>query len=116
MEKKIEVYYDGMCNMCTASMRALEKSSQGPVFKAIDVTKGTLPPGKDETAALHDMHAVDEQGNIYVGAEAILRILGEYPRWRWLARLGGIWGIRHLLHIAYRIVASHRRRFNSVVK
>lgn len=66
--------------------------------------------------ALHNMHAIDEAGRIYAGGDAILRILEEYPRWRWLARVGRVWGIRHLVYVAYRIVATHRRRFNSIVR
>lgn len=116
MEKKIEVYYDGQCNMCTATMDSLQKSSHGGAFEMIDVTKGQLPPGVDMTGALHSMHAIDDAGKVYVGGDAFLRILEEYPRWRWLAKIGRIWGIRHIVSAVYRVVATHRRRFNSIVR
>lgn len=116
MEKKIEVYYDGVCKMCTGAMDALGKSSQGSKFQHIDVTRGVLPPGQDMQAALRNMHVVDEAGRVYVGADGILRILEEYPRLRWLTRVGKLPGIRHLIYAAYRMVAAHRRRFNSIIK
>lgn len=116
MEKKIKVYYDGECHMCTATMDSLRKTSQGETFHPVDVTKGELPPGVDMSGALHNMHAIDDAGNVYVGGDAVLRILEEYPRWRWLARIGRLPGIRHLMYGVYRLVATHRRRFNSIVK
>jgi predicted DCC family thiol-disulfide oxidoreductase YuxK len=116
MEKKIHLYYDGECHMCQVTMDSLQKSSQGTSFAPIDVTKGDVPPGVDMAGALHSMHAIDEGGRVYVGGDAILRILEEYPRWRWLAKVGKVPGIRHIVAFVYRIVATHRRRFNSIVK
>lgn len=116
MDKKIELYYDGECHMCQATMDTLQKSSKGDTFKAVDITKGTLPPGVDVRGALHNMHAIDGAGTVYVGGDAVLRILEEYPRWRWLARIGRLPGPRHVIYGVYRIVARHRRRFNSIVK
>jgi predicted DCC family thiol-disulfide oxidoreductase YuxK len=97
-------------------MNAVTQSSQGGKFQRIDVTKGKLPPEKDMAAALYNMHVIDAGGHVYAGADGILRIIEEYPRWCWVARVGKIWGFRHLAHGLYRVVASHRRRFNSLIK
>ena len=102
--------------MCTVAVSSLGKSSRGEAFYPVDVTKGELPRGVNMSGALHDMHAVDDAGNLYVGGDAMLRILDEYPSWRWLARFVRIPGIRHLFYGVYRLVATHRRRFNSIVK
>lgn len=116
MDKKIDLYFDGECEMCTVAMDKLTKSSRGATFRPVDITKGDLPPGVDMRGALHNMHAIDDAGKVYAGGDAVLRILEEYPRWRWLAALGKLPGIRHLIYGGYRIVATHRRRFNSLVK
>lgn len=116
MEKKIEVYYDGVCKMCTGAMNAVENSSQGAKFERRDVTQGSLPPGQNLDAALYNMHVVDETGRVYVGADGILRIIEEYPRWRWIAAVGKLPGVKHLIYGVYRVVAAHRRRFNSILK
>jgi predicted DCC family thiol-disulfide oxidoreductase YuxK len=115
-QEKLSIYYDGLCTMCTATMRKLQDSSQGDSFHMADVTKGERPPGMGEDEALHSMHVIDERGVTYKGGAAVIRILAQYPRWRWFARIAGLPGVRRIVCLLYRFVATHRRRFNSLVR
>ena len=115
-KKNISIYYDGQCNMCTVTMNSLQKSSQGAHFHTVDVTTGEHPEGVNPEEALRHMYVVDQNGQKYTGADGFIRILEEYPRWRWLVGVARLWGIRHMLRIAYFIVSTHRRRFNSLVR
>lgn len=109
-DRKIEIFYDGTCNLCSGMVERIDKSSKKESFEARAVSEEQLPHGIDHEAAMRDVHVVDETGRIYAGAEAVLRILDEYPRLQTLARIGRFPGIKHLLAILYRVVAMTRYR------
>ncbi len=106
-EPKIRVYYDGACRGCSAAAGAIERSSKAPRFALKDAHK-ELPASVDMEDVMYDVHVVDEQGNTYRGAEGIARILEEYPRWRWLARLARAPVFRWFAVGTYRVVADNR--------
>ena len=107
-DKKIHIYYDGVCNLCSGLMDTVEKSSQGAKFERIDVTQGNLPPGKSYREAMHDMHVVDKDGQVYRGAQAVLKIFEQYPHLRWMATIGRVPGMGLVATVLYRIVAETR--------
>ena len=104
---KISVYYDGTCNLCNSGIRTI---SGNETFDTKDVTEGTLPPSISYEAAMRDMHAVDETGRVYKGADAVLRIAQVYPRLRWLGSIGRLPIIRQILQGMYWIIARTRYR------
>jgi predicted DCC family thiol-disulfide oxidoreductase YuxK len=106
---KIEVYYDGTCPMCTAFVGAVEESAQGEKFAKEDVTKGNLPTGATFDDVWKEMYVV-EDGVQYRGADAVLRIMREYPVWRPLAWIGSLPGFNWCAHCIYRVVAANRHR------
>ncbi len=106
--KKLHVYYDGTCRMCTGVMDTLSASSKSEVFFGVDATKGALPPDISHDAAMKHIHVVDELGKKYIGAEAFLRIMEEYPRWKWCVRIGRLPIVKQLLDVGYWIVARNR--------
>jgi len=106
--KKIHIYYDGMCNLCSGLMDTVENSSKGGAFERIDVTKGKLPPDKTYEQAMRDMHVVDENGQIYRGAQAVLKIFEQYPHLRWIAPIGRLPGFNLFAAGIYRLVAETR--------
>jgi predicted DCC family thiol-disulfide oxidoreductase YuxK len=106
--RKFRVYYDGQCAMCTALMGSVRASEKGHEFELCDMhAEPDLP--FDKAAVAREIHVVDRQGAIYRGAEAILRILGEYPRWSLIARLGQSPLVRPVLPLGYAVVAANRR-------
>lgn len=109
MENKIHIYYDGVCNLCSSSIGRVASSSKGGLFQATDVTKGTLPKGVDMESAMRDMH-VEADGTLYRGADAVLRIMREYPLLRPFAALGSLPGIHLVARGAYRLLANSRYR------
>lgn len=106
---KIEVYYDGTCPMCSVFAETLEGSSLGERFEKEDVTRGKLPQGATFDDVWKEMYVV-EDGVQYRGADAVLRIMREYPQWRLLAWLGSLPGLNWCAHCLYRIVAENRHR------
>ena len=106
--KKLCVYYDGTCRMCSSVMDKLNTSSRADAFQGVDATKEALPPGVSYDAAMKHIHVVDESGRRYVGAKAFLRILEEYPRWKWCARIGRLPVVKQILDIGYWLIARNR--------
>ena len=105
---KIHIYYDGTCRMCTGVMNTLNTSSRAAAFQGVDATKEVLPSHISHNAAMKHMHVVDEEGRTYVGSEAFLRILSEYPRWRWCARIGRLPVLKQMLDMGYWLIARNR--------
>jgi predicted DCC family thiol-disulfide oxidoreductase YuxK len=107
-EKKKTIYYDGSCSMCTVIISKVYDSSQKEKFDLRDITKKPLPQNFTKEQVEKEIHVIDSEGKIYKNAEAILKILEEYPRWKFLARIGRLPIIKQLLAIGYRFIAVNR--------
>jgi predicted DCC family thiol-disulfide oxidoreductase YuxK len=107
-QPKITVYYDGVCNLCSSLMATVAQSSHGSAFAPVDISGGQLPQGVSKEAAMHDVHVVDAQGRVYKGADAVLKILEQYPRLRFLSSLGRAPASSHIAAGVYRLVEKTR--------
>lgn len=107
-QQKITVFYDGMCNLCSGLMDTVESSSKGSAFVHADISKGALPQGVTQAEAMRDVHVVDEAGKVHKGADAVLKILEQYPRWRPLVWLGRLPVFNLIAAALYRIVEKTR--------
>ena len=106
---KQTVYYDGSCPMCTRLMKTIDTSSKGQEFSLKDIKTDTLPPTFTQKAVEKEIHVVGKDGTVYKNAEAILKIMETYPRWRFLARLGQLPGIRYfVLPLGYHFISTNR--------
>ena len=105
---RVKIYYDGVCNLCAGLADTIDASVHGSQFALNDISKGLLPAGLSKEEALHDVHVIDENGHMYRGADAILRVLQEYPRMKLLATIGALPGFRQILMLIYRIVEMTR--------
>ena len=105
---KVKIYYDGVCNLCSGLADTIDQSKNGSNFALNDVSKDVLPVGVSKEEAMHDVHVVDENGRMYRGGDAVLRVLLEYPRMRWIATIGALPGFKQLLMLIYRIVEKTR--------
>ena len=107
--KKIDIFYDGSCPMCSVFADTVADSSKGQAFANQDITKGKLPEGATFQQVWREMYVI-EDGKQYKGADAIFRVLAQYPRWRWFAAFGMLPVINPIAHLVYRIVAANRHR------
>lgn len=103
----ITVYYDGSCPMCTAFVQRVDSSAPPAHFDLRNIHDAELPPALDFAAVNQEIHVIRD-GHVYRNADAILEILAQYPRWRLLAHLGRLPGIKRLLPVGYNFVAAHR--------
>jgi predicted DCC family thiol-disulfide oxidoreductase YuxK len=89
-------------------MKKVDDSSQKEKFDPKDLTKDPLPKNISKTAAEREIHVIDANGKIYKNAEAILKILEEYPKWKFLVKLGRLPIIKQLLPIGYKLISVNR--------
>lgn len=109
-DKKIDIYYDGTCRVCNAFADSVADSEEKDKFTPKDLTKGNLPQGVTFDEAWRDMYVVEKDGKMFKGADAWLRVLEEYSRWRWLSRIGKLPVIHGCMEIGYRLFASNRHK------
>ncbi len=105
---KKTVLYDGSCPMCSAIIETIDGSSRGERFDRVDITAHQVPPFLTKGEVEKEIHLIDEEGHLYRNAAAILKILEEYPRLRFLAKIGRLPIIKHALPIGYAFVAANR--------
>src|SRR5438552_7476100 len=96
-DAKKAVYYDGSCPMCTSIINKIGDSSMGYKFSPRDIKTEPLPPNFSRQDVEREMHVVDGNGVIYKNAEAILKLLEEYPAWNLLVKIGRLPGVKHVL-------------------
>lgn len=106
-EKKSAVYYDGSCPMCTVIINKIDNSSKGEKFLMRDITKEPLPRDFTRDDVEKEIHVVAD-GKIYKNAEAILKILEEYPAGKFFVWIGRLPLIKQLLPIGYNFIAANR--------
>jgi len=111
MDGKIKIYYDGTCSMCSGVVNKIEKSSAGHKFESLDASDGNSEAGITQEDAMHEVYVLDEDGTMHKGADGIIKVLEQYPRWCLLARLGRLPVIKQLVNFGYRAVAANRHRF-----
>lgn len=85
----------------------IDDSSKGKTFSLRDITKGSLPQDFTKKDVEKEIHVVAD-GKVYKNAEAILKILEEYPAWRFFVRIGRLPLIRDILPIGYNFIAANR--------
>lgn len=107
---KATVYYDGTCPMCVAFMEKIDDSSRQEDFDLLDMHTAELPSHLTKAAIDKEIYVIGKDGTIHKNADAILEIVGQYPRYRFLVAVGRLPVIRTVLSVGYSIVAANRHR------
>lgn len=105
---KKTIFYDGSCSMCSVIINKIGDSKQNTKFVSKDITSVSLPENITKEQVEKEIHIIDHDGKIYKNAEAILKIIEDYPRWKFVATFGRLPAIKQLLLIGYRIIAANR--------
>jgi len=115
---KIRVIYNDTCPICAREvghyMRSAEAAGAPIRFDGLDGAD-LAAHGLDRDRAARRFHLVRE-GQLLSGVDAFVALWTELPRWRWLARIVALPGIRQIAGVAYdraaapALYALHRRR------
>jgi predicted DCC family thiol-disulfide oxidoreductase YuxK len=108
----LAILFDGACEMCRTSLQAIEKFDSSGRLEPIDLHEPDARakfPDLELKDLLEELHAVDDQGNVYRGARAINEILRLQPGPRgWLAYAWYIPGYAWLAERQYKRIAASR--------
>ena len=101
---EMTVYFDGGCPLCRREISAYRGlSALRPVCFADISDPDLVPPAgirpEELAARFHVRHA---DGRLVSGARAFLALWAALPGWRWLARMGSLPGMPHLMEWVYR--------------
>jgi predicted DCC family thiol-disulfide oxidoreductase YuxK len=111
---KLALIFDGACPQCRASMNGLMAFAASDRIEAIDLQDPDVErrfPAFKPQDLLREIHAVDDRGRVWRGADAIREALS---RQSGLARaISWLWavpGFERLAGYQYRRIAAARRR------
>jgi len=102
------IFYDGLCTMCKSLAHKIDESGQQKRFVTKAITQTNLPNGVTKADLEREIHVIDADGRVYKNVAAILKILEEYPRLRFLSRVGALPGFKQFFQLAYKVVAANR--------
>ena len=100
----IKVFYDGKCGMCSREIRHYMKISPRETFIWRDIAnepQHLKEINVSQSNALKRLHVIDQDGKIQIGVDAFIAIWRKIPRWRLLAFLCAIPGIKFTLGVLY---------------
>lgn len=118
MEKVLDVIYNGSCPVCSTEVNVYRRHAEARALpiRFNDLNAADLDRlGLTKDAAARRFHVLKD-GQMLSGVPAFLALWRTIPRYRWVARLVGLPGIRHLAILVYDHLAApalygmHRRR------
>jgi len=111
----LRVLYDGACSICSSAVDGYACRKGGEKLILVDVSADDFDPesyGLSTYEVLHQIHAIDSEGTLYRGVEALRAIWWAFPPGSWYGLLGRVLGfapIRPLARLGYWIFARIRR-------
>merc|ERR1712039_414835 len=111
-ENLVTVFYDGKCGLCSKEINHYKKIAPTGIFNWQDVTEVSPKVLKSEGLTLADglrlLHAKDKNGEVKIGVDAFILIWSQLNRWRLLAKIVSLPGIRQVAGISYTFFANKR--------
>ncbi len=109
--KKISIFYDGKCNLCSKEINYYKKIDEKKKLEFIDVTheKKKLKKLKiNYNDSLMFLHVIDKNGHVHKGVEGFIIIWQELQYWRYLAVFVSFTPVKILVSFFYKIWAKKR--------
>ncbi len=111
----LRVLYDGGCSVCSATVEGYGRREGGERLILIDVAAADFDPeafGLPMADLLYELHAIDREGTLYRGVEALWAIWQAFPPgsvYGLLGRLVTLPPLRPLARFGYWCFARLRR-------
>lgn len=115
----LKVYYNSACPVCKAGIEYQKGKMQGCAieWKDVHLNNKLVTEIRTEIEYVRErLHAVDEQGQLYVGFDAFLVIWQHSPHENWKAKLMGLPVVKQLGRIAYNLFAAMLYKWNLAKK
>lgn len=107
----ITVFYDGTCGLCSREINHYRAIAPSGVFDWQDITasaESLEAEGVSLADGLRRLHARDAAGQLHVGVDAFILMWRQLKRWRVLAAVVALPGVRQIATLAYDRFAAWR--------
>lgn len=104
---KRTVYFDDECELCESSAKKVRDEIGAHIIGASEESSKFI----DKNALMRDVHAMDENGEMHRGMDAVIVILRWHPQGRFIAPILALPGIKQIGAGVYRVVAANRHRW-----
>jgi predicted DCC family thiol-disulfide oxidoreductase YuxK len=105
------VYYDGLCPLCSREINHYRKLTNYNQLKFVDITQAdfSAETEKLDPVKVHRlMHVKSPSGELYVGVDAFIAIWDLLPRYQFLGRMARNRLIRPFMNLGYNAFARIR--------
>lgn len=109
--KRISVYYDGLCHLCSREINHYQKMTGAEQINFIDITTSAFDAKVErlDPVQIHKtMHVKDEAGKVHTGVDAFICIWKNLPTLQFLVPIAKFPPMRLLLDLFYFIFAKIR--------
>ncbi len=107
----ITVFYDGKCGLCSKEINHYREIAPSGVFDWQDITESATAleqEGVSLADGLRRLHALDATGQLHVGVDAFILLWRQLDRWRMLAAVVALPGVRQIANAVYNAFANWR--------
>jgi len=110
---KSDIIYNAACPVCDAGIQAFRTKDVSVAYTDITANPDILTThGLSAEDVQYRIHAVDADGTLVRGIDAVAIVLAQKPGWRFIAHFIGWPGIRQIGWLAYEIAAFALFRWN----
>jgi predicted DCC family thiol-disulfide oxidoreductase YuxK len=111
----LTVLYDADCGVCSATARVLRRIDRRHQLRLTPLQDASLPGSPSLAQLLDSLHAVDEDGRWWTGADAVVEIARRIPVLRPVTSFARLPLAPRILDAGYRAVAEHRQQLSRVL-
>jgi predicted DCC family thiol-disulfide oxidoreductase YuxK len=111
----LTVLYDRDCGVCSETARALAKLDRRRALRLQPLQDAAIPGQPSLDQLLDALHAVDETGRWWVGADAMVEIARRIPLLRPVTVFTHVPGAGRAADELYRLVADNRQMISRVL-
>src|SRR5688500_1406961 len=108
----LTVLYDADCGVCTATARILRRLDRRGRLSMVPLQTATRADAPTFERLLDSLHAVDEQGRWWVGADAVIEIGRRIPTLRLFTVAVRLPFARPVIDATYRLITRNRHRLS----
>ncbi len=102
--QKLEIYYDGLCRLCSAEIEHYRGCKHKGNLLFTDITKPSFraeAAGLDPKKVHVHLHARSSDGTLFLGVDAFIEIWKRIPEYQWAAKIAKITPVRLILKMGY---------------
>lgn len=116
MKERFTVLYDGDCGICTHTARVLARLDSRGRLRLVSLQEAALPGMPQSDELLDALHAVDADGNWFVGAAAAVELTRHVPLLWPISVIARLPSAMPIMNVLYRAIADNRQTLSRLLR